>query len=157
HLTHVARFEVAAGEEIPFVLAHGASHRAVPPPIDAARALAETEKYWLQWCERCAVKGEYAPIVRRSLTTLKALTYQPTGGLVAAATTSLPERLGGVRNWDYRFCWLRDTTLTLLALMNGGYYDEAAAWRNWLVRAIAGSPAQLQIMYGIAGERRIPE
>jgi len=103
------------------------------------------------------VQGEYAPIVRRSLMTLKALTYAPTGGVVAAPTTSLPEWLGGVRNWDYRFCWLRDATLTLLALMNGGYYDEARAWRNWLVRAIAGAPAQTQIMYGLAGERRIPE
>ena len=156
-LSHVARFEVSAGEAIPFVLSHGASHRGVPAPVDAASALAETEKFWKEWCTRCAVQGEYASIVRRSLMTLKALTYQPTGGLVAAATTSLPEFIGGVRNWDYRFCWLRDATLSLLALMNGGYYDEAVAWRNWLVRAIAGSPEQAQIMYGIGGERRIPE
>src|SRR5262249_5756147 len=156
-LTHTARFEVAAGESVPFVLTHSASHREPPPPVDVERALSETEKFWSQWCERCTVKGEYAPVVRRSLMTLKALTYLPTGGVVAPAATSLPEQLGGVRNWDYRFCWLRDATLTLLAMMNGGYYDEAAAWRNWLVRAIAGSPAQTQIMYGIAGERRIPE
>ncbi|MEA3192262.1 MAG: hypothetical protein QOD26_595 [Betaproteobacteria bacterium] len=157
NLSHVARFEVAAGETIPLVLTHGASHRDVPSPLDATRALAETEKYWKQWGSRCTVRGEYAPVVLRSLMTLKALTYKPTGALVAAPTTSLPEWIGGVRNWDYRFCWLRDATLTLLALMNGGYYDEAAAWRNWLVRAIAGSPAQAQIMYGIGGERRIPE
>jgi len=156
-LTHVARFEVAAGETVPFVLTHGASHRGVPEALDAGRALAETQKFWREWCVRCSVTGEYAPMVRRSLMTLKALTYGPTGGLVAAPTTSLPEFLGGVRNWDYRYCWLRDATLTLLALMNGGYYDEAAAWRNWLVRAIAGSPAQTQIMYGIGGERRLPE
>ena len=157
NLSHVARFEVAAGETIPLVLTHSASHSDVPPPLDAARALAETEEYWKQWCSRCTVRGEYAPVVLRSLMTLKALTYEPTGALVAAPTTSLPEWIGGVRNWDYRFCWLRDATLTLLALMNGGYYDEAVAWRNWLVRAIAGSPAQAQIMYGIGGERRIPE
>ena len=156
-LTHVACFDVAAGETVPFVLAHGPSHREVPPSVDADRLLAETEEYWKQWCRRCTVGGEYASIVHRSLITLKALTYQPTGGVVAAVTTSLPEAIGGVRNWDYRFCWLRDATMTLLALMNGGYYDEAAAWRNWLVRAVAGSPAQAQIMYGIAGERRIPE
>jgi GH15 family glucan-1,4-alpha-glucosidase len=156
-LTHVARFEVAAGETIPFVLSHGASNRDPPPPVDVGRALEETERFWKDWCARCTVQGEYAPMVRRSLMTLKALTYGPTGGLVAAPTTSLPEQLRGVRNWDYRFCWLRDATLTLLALMNGGYYDEARAWRNWLVRAIAGAPAQTQIMYGLAGERRIPE
>jgi GH15 family glucan-1,4-alpha-glucosidase len=156
-LTHVARFEVAAGEEVPFVLSHGQSNHAAPPPVDAALALADTERFWRRWCARCAVQGEYAPIVRRSLMTLKALTYQPTGGVVAAPTTSLPEFLGGVRNWDYRFCWLRDATLTLLALMNGGYYDEARAWRDWLVRAIAGAPSQTQIMYGLGGERRIPE
>jgi len=156
-MTHVARFEVSAGEQIPFVLSHGDSNRDLPPPVDAASALAESERYWKEWCARCAVQGEYAPMVRRSLMTLKALTYQPTGGVVAALTTSLPEFPGGVRNWDYRFCWLRDATLTLLALMNGGYYDEARAWRNWLVRAIAGAPSQTQIMYGLGGERRIPE
>ena len=156
-LTTVARFEVRAGERIPFVLAHGPSHLARPGATDAEAALSATEKFWQSWCNRCSVSGEWNGVIRRSLLTLKALTYAPTGGVVAAPTTSLPERLGGVRNWDYRFCWLRDATLTLLALMDGGYYDEAAAWRDWLVRAVAGSPSQIQIMYGIAGERRMPE
>jgi len=156
-LTTVARFEIGAGERIPFVLAHGPSHLGLPPPIDAEAALADTEKFWRDWCSRCHVSGEWAGIARRSLITLKALTYAPTGGLVAAPTTSLPERIGGLRNWDYRFCWLRDATLTLLALMDGGYHEEATAWRDWLVRAIAGAPEQMQIMYGIAGERRMPE
>ncbi|HEX5611265.1 MAG TPA: glycoside hydrolase family 15 protein, partial [Burkholderiales bacterium] len=156
-LTTVARFEVAEGMRLAFVLTHGASHRDLPPPVDAGVALAETEKFWSEWCARCRITGEWAPIARRSLITLKALTYAPTGGIAAAATTSLPERIGGVRNWDYRFCWLRDATLTLLALMDGGYYEEATAWRDWLVRAVAGSPEQMQIMYGIAGERRMPE
>ena len=157
NLTTVARFEIAEGERAPFVLAHGASHLGLPPPLDAEAALADTEKFWRDWCVRCQVRGEWAGVVRRSLITLKALTYAPTGGVVAAPTTSLPERIGGVRNWDYRFCWLRDATLTLLALMGGGYFEEATAWRDWLVRAIAGSPEQMQIMYGIAGERRMPE
>jgi GH15 family glucan-1,4-alpha-glucosidase len=156
-LATVASFEVAAGETIPFVLSHVASHRPPPEPIDPLVALGETEAYWKAWSARCTLKGEWSESVRRSLITLKALTYRPTGGIVAAPTTSLPERIGGVRNWDYRFCWLRDSTLTLLALMDGGYYDEARRWRDWLVRAVAGSPAQMQIMYGIAGERRIPE
>jgi GH15 family glucan-1,4-alpha-glucosidase len=155
--TTVARFEVGEGEIVPFELAHQASHLGVPKAIDPMRALAETELYWAKWGERCTVRGEWGGAVRRSLITLKALTYNPTGGIVAAPTTSLPERLGGVRNWDYRFCWLRDATLTLLALMDGGYYDEAGCWREWLVRAVAGSPEQMQIMYGIAGERRMPE
>src|SRR3989440_4766484 len=156
-LTTVTQFKVAAGERITFTLTHSASHRDTPQPFDAERALKATEKGWGDWCERCTVKGEWAPFVRRSLITLKALTYAPTGGLVAAPTTSLPEQIGSVRNWDYRFCWLRDATLTLLAMMNAGYYDEAVAWRDWLVRAIAGAPSQLQIMYGLAGERRMPE
>jgi GH15 family glucan-1,4-alpha-glucosidase len=156
-LTTVAQFEVAAGERIAFTLQHCASHRPVPSRTDPEHALTTTEKTWQDWCERCTVKGEWAPFVKRSLITLKALTYAPTGGLVAAPTTSLPEQLGGVRNWDYRFCWLRDATLTLLAMMNAGYSDEAQAWRDWLVRAIAGAPSQLQIMYGLAGERRMPE
>jgi GH15 family glucan-1,4-alpha-glucosidase len=155
--TTVARFEVGEGEIVPFELAHQPSHLGVPKAIDPMRALAETELYWAKWGERCTVQGEWGAAVRRSLITLKALTYGPTGGIVAAPTTSLPERLGGVRNWDYRFCWLRDATLTLLALMDGGYYDEAGCWREWLVRAVAGSPEQMQIMYGIAGERRMPE
>ena len=154
--TH-ARFEVGEGECIPFVLTHGASHRGVPEAVDAERALAQTEAAWLDWCTKCKVSGEWAPYVQRSLITLKALTYAPTGGLVAAPTTSLPERIGGVRNWDYRYCWLRDATLTLLAFMNAGYTEEAQAWRDWLVRAVAGAPSQMQIMYGIAGERRLPE
>src|SRR5436190_3813188 len=156
-LTTVAHFEVGEGERIPFVLAHGASHLALPKGIDAEAALADTEKFWQEWCSRCNVGGEWQGIVRRSLITLKALTYAPTGGVVAAPTTSLPEQPDGVRNWDYRFCWLRDATLTLLALMGGGYYEEAGAWRDWLVRAVADSPSQMQIMYGIAGERRTPE
>jgi GH15 family glucan-1,4-alpha-glucosidase len=121
------------------------------------RALAETEAFWKKWSARCTVGGERAGSVRRSLITLKALTYAPTGGIVAAPTTSLPEKIDGVRNWGYRYCWLRDATLTLLALMDAGYYEEAGAWREWLVRAVAGSPEQMQIMYGIAGERRLPE
>src|SRR5438045_876556 len=124
---------------------------------EAAVALAETERFWREWASRCTATGPWAEQLRRSLITLKALTYAPTGGVVAAPTTSLPERIGGVRNWDYRYCWLRDATLTLLALIDGGYQDEANAWRNWLARAIAGSPDQLQIMYGIAGERRLDE
>jgi GH15 family glucan-1,4-alpha-glucosidase len=156
-LTTVGRFEVREGERIAFVLSHGPSHLAPPKQIDPENALAETEKFWRAWCKRCNIKGEWSSAVRRSLMTLKALTYAPTGGVVAAPTTSLPEQLGGVRNWDYRFCWLRDATLTLLAMMGGGYYDEASAWRDWLVRAVAGSPSQMQIMYGIAGERRLPE
>jgi GH15 family glucan-1,4-alpha-glucosidase len=152
-----ARFEIRAGETVPFVLTHSLSHRELPVPIDPAAALAETDAYWKGWSGRCAVTSEDADAIRRSLITLKALIYEPTGGIVAAPTTSLPEHLGGVRNWDYRFCWLRDATLTLLSLMDAGYYDEAGAWRDWLVRAVAGSPPQTQIMYGLAGERRLPE
>ena len=157
NFTHIARFEVAEGERLAFTLSHGASHLAMPKAFNAERALEATAHGWQKWCERCTVQGEWTPFVRRSVITLKALTYAPTGGLVAAPTTSLPERIGGVRNWDYRFCWLRDATLALLAMMNAGYYEEAVAWRDWLVRAIAGSPQQMQIMYGLAGERRIPE
>ena len=156
-LSTVARFEIAAGERKAFVLTHGASHAGVPPPLDAEAALERTAKFWRDWSSRCRPAGEWSGAVKRSLITLKALTYAPTGGVVAAPTTSLPEFIGGVRNWDYRFCWLRDATLTLLALMNGGYYEEAGCWRDWLVRAVAGSPQQMQIMYGIAGERRLPE
>jgi GH15 family glucan-1,4-alpha-glucosidase len=156
-LTTVAQFEVGPGERVAFTLTHSESHGGIAPPVDVEEALRATEKGWEEWCARCTVQGEWAPYVRRSLITLKALTYGPTGGLVAAPTTSLPESIGGVRNWDYRFCWLRDATLTLLAMMNAGYHDEARAWRDWLVRAIAGSPQQLQIMYGLAGERRLTE
>jgi GH15 family glucan-1,4-alpha-glucosidase len=156
-LATVAEFTVGAGERIPFVLAYGRSHRPLPGPIDAEAALADTEKFWRDWSGRCRYEGPYRDAVIRSLLTLKALTFAATGGIVAAPTTSLPERLGGVRNWDYRYCWLRDATLTLRALMQAGYYDEAQAWRDWLHRSVAGSPDQLQIMYGIAGERRLVE
>jgi GH15 family glucan-1,4-alpha-glucosidase len=156
-LSTVAHLEVGEGERKAFVLTHGASHLGVPQPVDAEAALARSEEFWRQWTSRCQVQGEWAGAVRRSLITLKALTYAPTGGIVAAATTSLPELIGGVRNWDYRYCWLRDATLTLLALMNAGYYEEAGAWRDWLARAVAGAPQQLQTIYGIGGERRMPE
>jgi GH15 family glucan-1,4-alpha-glucosidase len=152
-----ASFEVRAGETLAFVLTHAQSHLPPPARTDAHRALQDTEAFWKQWSARCTVDGEWGGAVRRSLVTLKALTYAPTGGVVAAPTTSLPEHIGGVRNWDYRYCWLRDSTLTLLALMDAGYYEEAKAWREWLLRAVAGSPEQMQIMYGIAGERRLPE
>src|SRR5881392_2951053 len=157
NFTHVAQFEVAEGDRLAFSLSHGASHLAMPKSFNVERALEATEHGWQKWCQRCTAQGEWAPFVRRSVITLKALTYAPTGGLVAAPTTSLPESIGGVRNWDYRFCWLRDATLTLLAFMNTGYYDEARAWRDWLLRAVAGSPDQMQIMYGLAGERRLVE
>jgi GH15 family glucan-1,4-alpha-glucosidase len=153
----VGTFSVAADEEVPFVLSHSASHLPLPRPVDAATALTDTEKYWREWSGRCRFEGPWRKAVLRSLITLKALVYEPTGGIVAAATTSLPERIGGTRNWDYRFCWLRDATFTLLALIDGGYMDEAARWRDWLVRALAGAPAQAQIMYGLAGERRLTE
>ncbi|HEV7478016.1 MAG TPA: glycoside hydrolase family 15 protein, partial [Burkholderiales bacterium] len=152
-----ARFAVGEGESVAFVMTHAPSHLAVRGALDPKAALAETERFWTKWAARCTVQGEFAGQARRSLITLKALTYAPTGGIVAAPTASLPEKIGGVRNWDYRFCWLRDATLSLLAFMNGGYYEEARAWREWLVRAVAGSPAQMQIMYGIAGERRLTE
>jgi GH15 family glucan-1,4-alpha-glucosidase len=155
--TTVSEFEVGAGETVPFVLTHGLSHESVPKAIHAGRALEATEAGWKKWAGRCRIDGEWAEPARRSLITLKALTYEPTGGIVAAPTTSLPEQLGGVRNWDYRYCWLRDATLTLLALMNAGYFQEAAAWGQWLTRAVAGSPEQAQIMYGIRGDRRLPE
>jgi len=157
NLTTVADFEIRAGERLHFVLMHTASHLEAPRPIDPHAALEKTVQRWRTWASRCSLQGEYAEPVRRSLITLKALTYGPTGGIVAAPTTSLPEKLGGQRNWDYRYCWLRDATLTLLGLMAGGYDEEARAWRQWLMRAVAGSPSQMQIMYGIAGERRLPE
>ena len=156
-LTTVADFEVAAGQTIPFVLMHGPSHLPPPDRIDAVSSLKATEAFWTDWASQTDSDGEWAGAVRRSLITLKALTYAPTGGIVAAPTTSLPEHLGGSRNWDYRFCWLRDATLTLLALKDAGYYAEACAWRDWLLRAAAGSPSQMQIMYGLAGERRLFE
>jgi len=156
-LTTVAEFEVSAGETNPFVLTYGPSHLPLPEPINPAQALEDTEAFWTDWCSRCTYEGESRDLVMRSLITLKALTYAPTGGIVAAPTTSLPEKLGGARNWDYRFCWLRDATFTLLALMNSGYTEEASAWYNWLLRAVAGSPANMQIMYGIMGQRRLLE
>ncbi|TXC86124.1 glycoside hydrolase family 15 protein [Paraburkholderia azotifigens] len=153
----VAEFTVSEGERVPFSLTYSESHLRIPPVRDPHTALARTENYWLEWAARGTVEGKYAPAIRRSLLTLKALAYEPTGGIVAAPTTSLPEKLGGTRNWDYRYVWLRDATITLLAMMRGGYYDEARAWRSWLGRVMAGSPEQLQIMYGLAGERRLPE
>jgi GH15 family glucan-1,4-alpha-glucosidase len=156
-LTTVGDFTVAAGQTIAFVLTYAASHLPVPEPIDPQDALRQTQSFWEDWASIHQDTGAYADAVRRSLITLKALTYEPTGGIVAAPTTSLPEQIGGPRNWDYRFCWLRDATLTLLAFMNGGYYDEARRWRDWLLRAAAGSPSQLQIMYGLAGEKRLAE
>jgi GH15 family glucan-1,4-alpha-glucosidase len=157
NMTTIAEFVIAAGETTPFALTYGPSHLAVPAPIDPAIALQETEDFWTEWCSRCSYQGDGRKLVLRSLITLKALTYQPTGGIVAAPTTSLPEKLGGARNWDYRFCWLRDATFTLLALMNSGYTEEASAWHNWLLRAVAGAPANMQIMYGIMGQRRLLE
>ena len=156
-LTTVADFEVGEGETVPFVLTYGPSHLPVPDPIDPALALQETKAFWTEWCSHCTYEGDHRALVMRSLIALKALTFAPTGGIVAAPTTSLPEKLGGGRNWDYRFCWLRDATFTLLALMNSGYTEEASAWHNRLLRAVAGSPANMQIMYGIMGQRRLLE
>jgi len=153
----VADFVVNAGDEVPFVITYANSHLPPPAAPNALSALEDTRAFWKEWTATCRNKAHCPPGVVRSLITLKALTYAPTGGMVAAPTTSLPEQLGGSRNWDYRFCWLRDATLTLLALMNAGYYDEAHAWREWLLRAVAGRPQQSQIMYGIAGERRLSE
>ncbi len=150
-------FVVAAGQTIPFSLTYGASSREPPRPLDPGEALGETETFWRGFADRAHVPQQWSAAMIRSLITLKALSYFPTGGLVAAPTTSLPERLGGTRNWDYRFCWLRDATFTLIALMNAGYYENARAWRQWLVRSVAGDPARIQIMYGVAGERRLPE
>ncbi|MGO9943507.1 MAG: glycoside hydrolase family 15 protein [Rhodoblastus sp.] len=159
-MTTVAEFTVSAGQTIPFVLMHTQSHLPTPDPVDALDALRQTQQFWEGWAAAHRNKGvadAYASAVTRSLITLKALIYAPTGGIVAAPTTSLPERIGGPRNWDYRICWLRDATLTLLAFMNAGYYDEARDWRDWLLRAAAGSPSQMQIMYGLAGEKRLAE
>ncbi|MCX7318210.1 MAG: glycoside hydrolase family 15 protein [Hyphomicrobiales bacterium] len=157
NLTTIASFDVKEGDSFPFVLTYGPSHLAVPVPIDVDEALKDTVAFWSEWSGRCTYKGEHRDPVMRSLITLKALIYAPSGGIVAAPTTSLPEKLGGSRNWDYRFCWLRDATFTLLVLMNSGYTDEARAWHRWLLRAVAGSPAEMQIMYGIMGQRRLLE
>lgn len=156
-LTTVAEFTVRRGERVPFVLTWFASHKEAPRAINPEHALQQTEDFWKEWAKRCHRETPWDDAIVRSLVTLKGLTYEPTGGLVAAATTSLPEEISGVRNWDYRYCWLRDATLTLLALMEAGYFDEARAWREWLLRAIAGSPDQMQIMYGVRGERRLTE
>ena len=153
----VANFDVKRGQRVAFVLSHSPSHLPIPDAIDAFGALDDTIGFWTTWNKSAVDAGAYTKAVRRSLMVLKALTFGPTGGIVAAPTTSLPEAIGGVRNWDYRYCWLRDATLTLFALMNAGYYDEARAWRMWLERAVAGDAAQLRIMYGVGGERRLDE
>ena len=157
NMTTVGEFTVREGERVPFVLTWFPSHEDPPEPVDAEQALAETEHYWHDWCVSCGHTGSYHDEIHQSLLVLKALTYAPTGGIVAAPTTSLPEVLAGPRNWDYRFCWLRDATLTILAMLNAGYRHEAEQWRQWLLRAVAGDPADLQIMYGIGGERRLDE
>ncbi|HZA55427.1 MAG TPA: glycoside hydrolase family 15 protein [Candidatus Udaeobacter sp.] len=152
-----AEFTVSAGQRVPFVLMWHPSHEPEPDVIDAEDTIASTDQWWREWSGRCTYEGPWREAVIRSLITLKALTYAPTGGIVAAPTTSLPEQLGGVRNWDYRYCWVRDATFTLYALMLAGYTAEACAWREWLLRAVAGKPSQLNIMYGLAGERRLTE
>ena len=156
-LRTVADFTVAAGERVPLSLVWYRSHEPPPPDPDVESALAEVEAWWRRWSSTCGYEGKWREPIVRSLITLKALTHSATGGIVAAVTTSLPELVGGVRNWDYRYCWLRDATFTLYALMTGGYVDEARAWRDWLVRSVAGIPSQSQILYGIAGERFLPE
>jgi len=152
-----AEFDVGPGDRVPFVLTWAPSHEPEPQPVDAEAALLATEQFWQTWMAQCTYDGKWQSAVRRSLLTLKAMTYAPTGGIVAAVTTSLPEDLGGGRNWDYRYCWLRDATFTLQALLASGFEGEAQAWRDWLLRAVAGSPADLQIMYGVDGTRRLPE
>ena len=156
NMATVGEFDIAEGATLSFVLTHGPSHLRPPDAADPDTALESTEAFWKEWIGH-SLEGDWADVLGRSLVILKALTYAPTGGLVAAPTTSLPEQIGGNRNWDYRFCWVRDATLTLLALMNAGYYDEARAWRDWLLRAAAGAPSQMQIMYGLGGERRLVE
>ncbi len=155
--TTVSEFTVNAGDHVPFVLTWAPSHERRPRTVEADIALDDTSAFWTDWSRRCNVRGPYRKAVQRSLITLKALTYAPTGGIVAAATTSLPEQIGGPRNWDYRYCWLRDATLTLQAFLAAGYTEEASAWRDWLLRAVAGDPADLQIMYSLHGRRRLPE
>src|SRR4051812_1187053 len=157
NLTTIAEFTVKTGDRLPFVLTWFPSYEKPPREVHAEHALEETERYWHEWAGHCSLGGEWRESIVRSLLTLKGLTYAPTGGIVAALTTSLPEEIGGVRNWDYRYCWVRDATFTLVSLMSAGYIEEAQAWRHWLLRAVAGSPAQMQIMYGVRGERRLPE
>jgi GH15 family glucan-1,4-alpha-glucosidase len=156
-LTTVADFVVRRGERVPFVLSWHPSHQPAPDSPDPESAASDTASWWHEWTSRCRMEGEWREAVVRSLITLKALTYTPTAGIIAAPTTSLPECIGGVRNWDYRYCWVRDATYTLYALLTAGYREEAEAWRDWLIRAVAGDPGQLQIMYGIGGERRLTE
>ncbi|MBA3428809.1 MAG: glycoside hydrolase family 15 protein, partial [Actinobacteria bacterium] len=157
NFTTVAEFTVAAGERVPFTLTWFPSHHEAPAPIDPEQALEDTCDFWREWAGTCTYNGHWREPVIRSLMVLKAMTYAPTGGIVAAPTTSLPEKLGGVRNWDYRYCWLRDATFALDALVDHGFIDEARGWRSWLLRAVAGNPDDLQIMYGPAGERRLLE
>jgi GH15 family glucan-1,4-alpha-glucosidase len=156
-LSTAAAFDIEPQQRVAFALSYGLSHKPPPPAIDCETALQETLDFWRQWSARCTYTGKRRDTVVRSLLTLKAMTFAETGAIVAAPTTSLPEQLGGPRNWDYRYCWVRDATLTLTALMGGGYYEEAGAWRDWLHRAVAGTPQDLQIMYGIFGERRLAE
>ena len=156
-MTTVSEFTLSPGERLRFVLTWFPSHEAVPEVTDPERALSDTEDYWLDWAGNLASAGDYHEAINGSLIVLKAMTYAPTGAIVAAPTTSLPESLGGARNWDYRFCWLRDATLTILAMLNAGSYDEAVKWRQWLLRSVAGDPADIQIMYGLGGERRLDE
>ncbi|MBK8176674.1 MAG: glycoside hydrolase family 15 protein [Rhodospirillales bacterium] len=153
----IAEFTVHEGDRVPFVLTWHPSYRSLPSPIEPEMALRQTEAWWHRWADGCSYEGPWRDQMVRSLLTLKALTHLPTGGIVAAPTTSLPEALGGTRNWDYRYCWVRDATFTLLAFVASGYEDEAAAWRDWLLRAVAGEPSRVQVAYGIAGERRIEE
>jgi GH15 family glucan-1,4-alpha-glucosidase len=153
----VAAFTVKKGDRVPFVISYTQSHLAIGPVIDADIALEETEKFWTEWASKCRITGKWRRLIMRSLLTLKGLSYAPTGGIVAAVTTSLPEKLGGTRNWDYRYCWLRDATFTLLAFLNTGYDEEAKVWQDWLMRVIAGAPSQLQTMYGVMGDKMLDE
>jgi GH15 family glucan-1,4-alpha-glucosidase len=155
--TTVSTFEVEAGERTPFALTWFPSHADLPAVVDPSEALRETDEFWTDWSSRCSYEGPYRDEVLQSLVVLKGLTYRPTGGIVAAPTTSLPTSIGGVRNWDYRYCWLRDATLTLLAFLDAGYFQEADEWRAWLLRAAAGDPDDIQIVYGVGGERRLAE
>lgn len=157
NLTTLAEFPISEGKRAWFTLTYGLSHLDDPARIDVGQALKDTEQFWQDWTGQLQYEGRYRDIIERSLITLKAMTYMPTGGIVAAITTSLPEFIGGTRNWDYRYCWLRDTTYTLLALVNAGYFNEAAAWQDWMLRALGGSPDQVQIMYGLSGERQLQE
>jgi GH15 family glucan-1,4-alpha-glucosidase len=156
-MTHVSRFTVHAGDRVPFVLTWFPAHEKLPRTVDAEEALVDTERFWREWIGACRYEGSYGEAVRSSLIALKALTYAPTGGIIAAPTTSLPELIGGGRNWDYRYCWLRDATFTLYAMLNAGFTAEAGAWRDWLLRAIAGDASKVQILYGVGGQRRISE